>query len=161
MTPHLFIWFLFTFLFLWSQSITSQSIWNGKDVIFTKPDDADWTLVQNQDYLTSHVILTRGATKALFNIAQELEYDEDKDRSPVDTEWAIGHTENLSSLTFDQWKEANGGSIKPTIGENLVLHLITDDIYIDLVYLSWSGGGNGGFSYRRSSNLAPLEVCGV
>ena len=40
------------------------------------------------------------------------------------------------------------------VGKNYVIHLITDDIYIDLKILSWSSGqnGGGGFSYERSTN---------
>ena len=40
------------------------------------------------------------------------------------------------------------------VGKNYVVHLITDNIYIDLKMLSWQqGGGNGGgFSYERSTN---------
>jgi hypothetical protein len=35
----------------------------------------------------------------------------------------------------------------------MVVHLITDDIYIDIKFLSWtSGGAGGGFSYERSTD---------
>ena len=35
----------------------------------------------------------------------------------------------------------------------MVVHLITDDIYIDIKLLSWSSGGTGGgFSYERSTD---------
>ena len=37
----------------------------------------------------------------------------------------------------------------------MVLHLITDYIYIDLKFISWQAGnvgtGDGGFSYERST----------
>ncbi len=41
-------------------------------------------------------------------------------------------------------------------GRNMVIHLITDDIYIDIKFLSWTPGGGdtsglGGFSYERST----------
>ena len=39
-----------------------------------------------------------------------------------------------------------------------MLHLITDDIYIDVSFISWTNGGNGGgFSYERSTP-APLGI---
>jgi hypothetical protein len=38
-------------------------------------------------------------------------------------------------------------------GTNYVLHLVEENIFIDVVFTSWSQGGNGGggFSYRRST----------
>jgi hypothetical protein len=39
-----------------------------------------------------------------------------------------------------------------------VVHLITDDIYIDITFLDWTpgiGGGGGGFVYERSTIPAP------
>ncbi len=40
----------------------------------------------------------------------------------------------------------------------MVLHLITDDIYIDIKFLSWTSGGNGGFSYERSTPISDALV---
>jgi hypothetical protein len=34
---------------------------------------------------------------------------------------------------------------------NTVLHLKTDDIYLDIKFLSWSERSGGGFSYERST----------
>ena len=38
-------------------------------------------------------------------------------------------------------------------GENFVLHLIEEDIYLDVRFLSWTSGNGagGGFSYERST----------
>lgn len=153
----IFIWVIISF------SINlgiCQTIWSGPPVIFTKPDGADWTLPEFQDSLTPSVILARQELRSLFNIVLESEYNRETDLSPLDTEWAIGNTSDLSTLTFDTWQNANGRN-KPNVGEDLVLHLISDDIYIDLKYLSWSGGGNGGYSYIRSSNLPLLDIEGT
>jgi hypothetical protein len=36
---------------------------------------------------------------------------------------------------------------------DMVVHLITDDIYLDIKFTSWTGGGNGGgFTYERSTD---------
>ena len=39
---------------------------------------------------------------------------------------------------------AGSPRVKLMVGKNYVIHLITDDIYIDLKMLSWRSGGNGG-----------------
>ena len=40
--------------------------------------------------------------------------------------------------------------VKAPVDVPLVLHLITDDIYIDLTFTSWGSGG--AFSYERASS---------
>ena len=43
--------------------------------------------------------------------------------------------------------------VKDMVGRNYVVHLVTDNIYIDLKMLSWQQYNNGGgFSYERSTN---------
>ena len=43
------------------------------------------------------------------------------------------------------------------VGNDMVLHLITDDIYIDIKYLSWTQNGQGGgFSYQRSNPVCTV-----
>ena len=66
------------------------------------------------------------------------------------TEWAEGTFENIAELTFEPFRPAVG---KPSdvVGKDLVLHLINDDIYIEVRFLSWSSGKQGGFSYQRST----------
>ncbi len=97
----------------------------------------------------------------MYNIAQESTYTDFV--SPVDTEWAFGTTANLSNLTFDSWENTHGSDPLGTIGQSMVLHLITDDIYIDITFDSWSAGrsgGQGGFSYTRTTAPA-ASIAGV
>lgn len=127
----------------------AQEVWSGTTYTFEKVDFADWTLPENQDRITPNVWLTRKDTQGLFNIAQESGYSGGAG-SPVDTEWATGAAADWASLTFAPWNTWSGGSPPSTIGVDAVVHLITDDIYVDIVFLSWSGGGpGGGFSYMR------------
>jgi hypothetical protein len=37
------------------------------------------------------------------------------------------------------------------VGKDLVMHLIDDDIYLNIKFTSWSVGKKGGFSYERSA----------
>lgn len=142
------------FILLVSNLAFTQTIWNGQTMTFTKVDYADPALEANQDQITSNVWLTRGNNGQLYNA--KTESDSSKSSSPDDTEWAFGTTSNLSSLTFSTFR----GTSKPqnTVGLDMVLHLITDNIYIDIKITSWtsgqsSGNGNGGgFSYERSTD---------
>ena len=144
---------IFLLLFI---EINSQTIWDGPPVTFIKADFTDWNLEENQDRITPTVWLTRKDEQGQFNIAQETGYS---NGSPTDTEWGWGTTADISSITFYNWKGATNTNNPYGDHENisdgpLVLHLITDDIYIDLQYNSWTSQGGGGFSYTRSSDPA-------
>ena len=141
-------WF---FILLVSKLVVAQTTWNGPTMTFTKTDNADLTLAENQDQITSNVWLTRGNSGGqLYNA--KTESDSSKSTSPDDTQWALGTTSNIGTLTFSTFR----GTSKPqdVVGQNMVLHLVTDDIYIDIKITSWTSGRNsgGGFSYERSTD---------
>ena len=72
--------------------------------------------------------------------------------SPQGTEWALGTTADLDNLEFKSLKPAADNQLKEVPGQSFVLHLIEEDIYIDVTFLSWTAGGSGGgFSYERST----------
>jgi hypothetical protein len=146
-------------------ALADPIVWNGPPIAFTKPDFADWTLPVNQDRLTNNVWLTRADLFPLFNIAVEPEFT---GGAPTDTEWAFGPTQpdnpgpisasNHANLVFDNFVLSLGREI----GTNAVrfgpgvLHLISDDIYLDIKFTSWTlGPGGGGFSYIRSTPGQP------
>jgi hypothetical protein len=126
---------------------------------FSKENYADWTAEENQDRITDLVWLTRADNKGIFNIVQEEEYNNVADISPLGTEWANGSiADGIENLTFTTWSASNPNSPVEEIGVPKVLHLIEEDIYIDLVFTSWTQGGGGsgtgfggGFSYQRST----------
>ncbi len=127
----------------------SQTVWDGPPIIFTRPDEADWTLEKNQDRITDIVWITRKNTLGIFNIATESGYT---DSSPADTEWAYGSADDWPDLTFQTWVEWAKFNPPATIGQEAVVHLISQDIYIDITFLSWTCCANGGgFSYERST----------
>ena len=133
-------------------------VWEGQKIVFTKADFADWTLPENQDRITANVALTRQNERGLFNIQVESEYTDFF--SPADTEWAYGTTRDLDTLTFSDWRTWHGGCAPCAVGQDAVVHLVADDIYINIKILSWtSGGQGGGFSYERSTPI-PLPVSG-
>lgn len=128
------------------------NIYTGELITFTKADGADPAEEANQDRITDNVWITRGNTGGqIYNAVSESVANQTD--SPLDTEWALGTTAaGIENLTFDKFR----ATIKPkdAVGEDLVLHLITDDVYIDIKFTSWSegnSGSGGGFSYERRS----------
>ncbi len=141
-----------------SQSIAEPVVWSGQIYHFEKTDWADWTLPEHQDRIRSSIWLTRASGSGVFNIALEDQSDGNGGVSPLGTEWARGSAINWENLDFGTWFEFEKGSTTDSlVGVDGVLHLITDDIYIDIRFESWTCcGQGGGFSYVRA--LAPTTV---
>ena len=129
------------------------TIWNSAPLSFTKAPLADWTLPANQDHITNNVWLTRAATQGIFNIAAEASYAHNI--SPVDTEWTYGTTANYSSLIYKPWEGWHSNNPPATVGQNAVVHLISDDIYIDIKFDSWGSSAGAGFAYTRATAPVP------
>lgn len=127
-------------------------VWSGRTFTFTRADGADWTQAVNQDRITPLVWITRKNSQGIFNIAQETGYTAP---SPAGTEWATGDAVNHASLTFLPWVQWAQNNPPGTIGVNAVVHLIAEDIYLDIRFDSWTGSSlGGGFSYTRA--VAPV-----
>ena len=155
-------------------SAGALEIWEGPDVTFTKAAFADSTLPANQDQLTAGVILTRADTNGLFNIALEGGYVTNV--SPSDTEWAFQSlngnpatnvtASNFDNLVFADWRTSLGGATQLTgniLNRPGVIHLITEDIYLNVEFTVWGqgmppgGSAGGAFTYIRST---PTVVAG-
>ena len=61
--------------------------------------------------------------------------------------------EQLGGIEFTTWTAAFGNNTSANIlNHNAVVHLVTDDVYLDLRFTSFQGGGSGGgFAYERST----------
>ncbi len=142
-------------VFLTAGFLSAQTIWTGPTMTFTKAAFADHTQPANQDAITADVRITRANTMGIFNIATEPSFV--GGTSPAGTEWAFGTTAIISTLTFANWEttiEVNGMPNPPaSVNQDMVLHLIADDIFIDIRFTAWGQGGNGGgsFTYERST----------
>jgi hypothetical protein len=137
----------------------AATIWNGPPITFSKANGADPTQAANQDRITPQVWITRGSSRGIYNAKVESSYS---DTSPADTEWAYGTTANLASLTFKSWVEWNGRIPPNMVGQDAVIHLISEDIYIDIKFTVW-GSRAGNFTYTRSTPnctyaLSPLDL---
>lgn len=130
----------------------AATVWNGPLITYTQPAP-DPTQAANRDPLTSNVALTRGVSAGLFNGVTETVYAHNL--SPANTEWAVGALANYATLTYASWEVTGGGNpVLNLPGQQLVLHLIADDIYLSLKFTSLGGHGAGGFSYQRSTPAA-------
>ena len=142
---------LFLSLFIANASLLEgQVIWNGPNITVSKAAFADPSQASNQDRITDEVWITRGNTQGLFNAKVENSYDTS---SPSGTEWAKGTTADIESLSFTTWKAAVDNMPPNNLNQNLVLHLIAEDIYIDIRFTQWGqgAGGGGSFTYIRST----------
>jgi hypothetical protein len=126
------------------------TIWRGEIVTFSKSDGSDPGAEANQDRISDNIWITRGNDGGqIYNAASETSAN--KTASPAGTEWAFGLVEEIEGLDFRPFREAVG---KPNnvVGKDLVLHLIEDDVYMQVKFTSWSQGKKGGFSYERSGS---------
>lgn len=124
-------------------------IWSGNTITFTKPAGADPSDESNQDRITENVWITRGNNGGqIYNVKTESRST--KEVSPEGTEWAIGSIDNVDDLEFKPFRET---LVKPKdqLNVDLVVHLISDDIYLSLKFTSWDIEKTGGLSYERSS----------
>jgi hypothetical protein len=152
----------------------ATQIWDADDgtLAFVKPAFADPTLPANQDAITQNVAITRGVTKGIYNAVSEAFYTNTS--SPADTAWAFSGL-NLNpafsfgtgasshgSLTFADWETSHGINPLQTVGLPAVVHLVTDDIYIDIQFDSWGRGPVSGafFSYVRASDPLAADFDG-
>ena len=134
-----------------SSSHATPTIWNGPLTTFTQgsvypnpPTD--------RDQLTTSTALTRGVAAGIFNAVSEASFT--KFVSPANTEWALGALSNYATLTYSDWTTTGGGH--PVInypGQQLVVHLISDDIYLSLKFTVLPSGS--GFTYDRSTPTLP------
>jgi Dockerin type I domain len=155
----------------------AQTVWTGPTITFTKPVDGDPVLPENQDRLSDNVWLTRGfpSQGGLYNIKVESDFSRQVSPvfypSPLGTEWAtdlVGDNfdktiaaENYAELEFTTWAPAYNGpgfSLSGNIVSTpAVLHLIEDDIYLDVQFTDF---GSGYFTYERSSPVSIVETTG-
>ena len=139
-------------LLVTAQPSPAAIVWTGPLFTFNQPAPNP-KQATNQDRITPDVWLTRAASKGLFNAFFETNATA---FSPTNTEWAFGTLANYASLNYTNWLALlNGASPTTLVGQPLVVHLISDDIYLSLKITFWGAGGSGGFTYERST-LEPV-----
>jgi len=132
-------------------------VWTGPLIAYNQPSP-DPTQASNQDRITPDVWLTRAASKGLFNAYSETNATA---LSPTNTEWAFGTLDNYASLEYTNWLAwLNGRSPTNLVGRQVVVHLISDDIYLSMEFTLWGSMSSGGFAYQRSTP-APANLSGA
>src|SRR3954451_15542155 len=120
----------------------AATVWDGPLMTYTQPAP-DPTQPENRDQLTDNVSLTREINSGIFNGVTEMAYSHNI--SPRDTEWAVGSLADYATLTYTSWEAAGSGKPVMTLpGQQLVLHLISDDIYLSLKFTYLGGHFAGG-----------------
>jgi len=148
----------------------AATVWSGAPVSFTKLPFANPALPSSQDRLTAGVAITRGDAQGLYNPLSELAYS---GTSPAGTRRAFaglrGNPEagfgagNHASLNFSTWEIALGG--RPSLAGNIVerpgvVHLVGEDVYLDITFTDWSigGGAGGGFGESFARARIPSDA---
>ena len=130
--------------------VSTFTLWEGTPITFSKPNGGDPTEEANQDRITDNVWLTRGNLGVLFNAFNESAANDNS--SPAGTEWAQGTFADLEMMEFTNFRAAcPGNKPKNVVGIPMVVHLIQDDLYIEITITSWAQGKVGGFTYQRST----------
>ena len=118
--------------------------------------------VPTEDCITENVCLARENNGPLFNSVAEEEPHRSRcgSRSPIGVEFSAGACLGNAG-PFETLKRANAcGSMAEIGGDTFCMHLIEDDLWFDLEWHSFTGGGpGGGFSYTRT--LVGGDPCGV
>ena len=145
----------------------AAEVWSGPEIVFARPSKSDPVPTECSDPVSDSVRISRASLQGLFNSVLEAGYGP---QSPADTEWAwdlagfnLGleiSAANFAALEFNAWRAAHGGNPRNALGLPGVVHLISEDVYLDIEFLDWGGAASGGaFAYRRTTP-GGARVCG-
>jgi hypothetical protein len=125
----------------------AATLWTGPNIHFAQ-SPANPTSVDT--LIPGVVSLTRAGSRWLYNPAGG---DVGPNvGTPSDTEWAFGSLTNFASLTYKSFDSYRNGNLAGVLLPNkpMVLHIISQDIYLSLTFTAWPHGG-GPFAYTRST----------
>lgn len=127
---------------------SNRTLWQGAIITFSKPNGGDPNDEANQDRITDRVWITRGNQGQIYNIVSENVAS--NSTSPAGTAWAQGTYAIIDDLTFTSFRDAAPGQKpKNAVSIPMVLHLVEDDVYIEIKITSWAQDKQGGFAYER------------
>lgn len=142
-----------TFLLFTSGLFTAQSqtIWDAGSFTFTK------TAAGQEDCITSQTCLTR--VTVLYNsVCQTVSGNQGCFYTgPCNTEWAQGVIADWNTLSYDNFYIANGCRPASGLPKDYVVHLITENIYLQVTFTQWQPGGLN-FSYTRTTGPSPTGI---
>ncbi len=148
-------------LLLGNRASAEPLVYTGHTFSFAKEAFADPYASENQDVILGDIAISRGNTLGIFNAAVEDAYV--VNFSPAGTAWAFKNNNpvetlaasNWAALVFEDWQTATGGQgggPPATVDQDAVLHLIDQDIYLDIRFIAWGigTGAGGSFAYERA-----------
>ncbi len=142
--PKLSILLSFSLMLVFKNS-NAQVIWNSGSFSFT-------STASSQDCITAQTCLAR--VTVLYNAVCETvsgmvacaTYN-----GPCNTEWAEGTINNWSTLTYQRLFAINSCQPPTMVGKTYVVHLIAENIYLQLRFTSWVPGASAPISYIRTT----------
>tara|TARA_B100001989_G_C24538345_1_gene465910 strand:- start:230 stop:2353 length:2124 start_codon:yes stop_codon:yes gene_type:complete len=118
---------------------------------FEKIDFSDFASEENQDRITDNVWIARENSGPLFNYYLENvpEYGCDS-QTPSGTLWSPYSKENSNNNSYVPFIQMTGCCPPCIVGDTVSVWLLQDDLKLNVIFSSWtSGGQGGGFSYHR------------
>jgi hypothetical protein len=129
-------------------SSRAATLWTGPVISFTQS-----TTTPNDVVLAGVVVLTRGISNVLYNVAAG--ETSAGPNSPKDTEWAFGSLDDYSNLTYQTMGSMRNGDLADLIlNQPMVMHITNEDIYLSVEFTDWGQFSEGGFAYTRSTPAA-------
>jgi len=122
----------------------SQTIWAGGSLTFTE------TIAGQTDFITAQTAFTR--VNVLYNPMCQTNPGGPgcSYAGPCNTQWAVGTINNWNTLTYTNFYVANGCNPPGGLPKTYVVHLLAENIYMQVTFLSWQAGGPG-MSYTRTT----------
>ena len=149
---------LLALISLVASSAVAVEVWAGRTYSFTRANGADPLDPASQDAITPTCILTRNDTQGLYNIAQEAAPDNWGIGSPIDCMFAMGNAEDWQSLSFGTWLDfCAGWPCYDLVGFDGCMWIVSEDIYIDFRFDSWTCSGGGGCAWTRGVGATPVD----
>ncbi|GAA4736995.1 hypothetical protein GCM10023229_14490 [Flavisolibacter ginsenosidimutans] len=98
-----------------------------------------------------------GRTTVLNNlICQNVSGQQPCNFNVCNTQWAYGSIANWNTLSYNTLYTTNGCDPTAMIGRPMVLHLLAENVYLQVTFNSWTAGSPG-FSYNRTTgSLLPV-----
>jgi hypothetical protein len=126
----------------------AATVWTGPNLNYTKSASTPADTI-----VPGKVVLKRGSSEVLFNTAAGETFA--GLNSPADTEWAFGTINNFASLAYQSMgslRTTAGGNLAAKIlNQNMVVHLVNEDIYFSIKFTTWGRFGSGTVAYTRST----------
>jgi hypothetical protein len=137
-------------------NIAGPVIWNNGSYTFVK------TSPGQADEITSNTHITRGNSGFIYNsVFQGGPSGSGNGCLPLaNIEWAVGDINDWASLDFVSNVPIPSCSPPNIVNLQLVMHLIQENIYLQVTFNYWQAGGGGNFTYTRTTGPSYLWSTG-